>query len=1582
MKKLSWTFAAVLFSTLPLVFGGCYGTIGLASALGSSSSSGGSNQGAVVSDVEVGFAETSPALIQFRLTDVDSTPADVTILFALHGQDPCPPDVPAGEIPVLLQRGKNPCGGELIEVTLTDLLTSPGGVLHKKLWDFAADGQLETVRFSPCVDLEIRVVRDGSILTSAAVRTGVGNDPPSIPQLGVSLGETDEVMGIANLDLIVQDSSQDRVALIAEYLLLDEPGASFRAATTAGGVPPDEIPASSTGRAANFFWDVVADIGLTEHEVQFRIIPDDKTVQGNAATVSFRVDNNSPPQLSIDGGNFILNDDARRGIPLAFRVADGIDGGVGDDVRLVVQFARDPMSFPPLTTGDEDLTSEAIEQLLNDPVRRKEAQIATELPRVFQGKVALSSASDRVRLPELSGSASPLVEKVTTNPDGSRSFLRVRGVLDLLRPSFVPSPILATWSPGNSVQAPVSALPIENGLKALVLEATPEGWRIRSLELATGVEDGVIKTGEGVPQTMTLEQGGGALLLAVEVGPGPSFQIVRVTLPFSASSKIQTLITSDGGAGSPVRGIASLGVEAAVLTAGDALVRLDYPGSLPANLTVLLGPGTLPPSGLRSPWGIALDPLSPGSIFVSENGGDRVLTIHLESLEVNEVRAALPTRGGGRAFSNPESLALERSGTRLLVVTDRVEGDSRREVVGLDLEEGAREVFDVFPVSGEPGYSGSIGDLSTGPSGLRLVALTTQNDLGVGGGVEQTHDLMGAEGTYDSLRQEIVLVDSPEPEIRPGQPWRIQKEIGLVPARRQGTSGVFLWDSSDLLEGGDAFLKATPLDRDPGVEEVAGARLVRADQDVDPVLLPTNVPAMPAQFYRHVAAGDLDADGDLDLVAVSDLVQDDLITVFEQIGPLTFSSNLRTLGSASIRSPEFVVIADLYGDDRKLDFVVANSASSELVVLQQTDPLEFTQRQILGGPGITTSVRCVQVADVDRDGDLDLVSANPDQGSLAIFHKDGSEFGMVPTLIDVAELGSPAFVVVADLNRDGLPDLASADQLNHALVVLFQQTDGEFDGIPLVLTLPDQARPLALVAADLSGDGVLDLACANENAENVTVFFQKDPGVFDASAPLVLGGPMVTGGPRFLTAADLDGDGDLDLVTANSALSPVGNSLSTFFQTLPGEFEAGARLSSERVIAPKSVVASDIDFDGAVDLIATYDSNFGQIQGRVGIFRQERTARLGFKKVDLGDTTLTPNVRFAAASDLDGDGDFDLVTASRTTNELTLFEQIAPRRFLPEQTRLSTGFRPNTISLSDLDGDGDVDIACSNEGDRFKGIDGSLSVFFQSGPGVFDEVTLVLSGPEAGCQFFPEFVSSADVDGDGLLDLVATSQGSMTKGCSSPRDRVTVFLQDESSRFERDPILLEKGLAAPMGVAGADVNGDGLLDLVVANEGTDEIVLFFQNRGGGFTNQSLDLPIGTVPRRVAVADLDGNGRLDILTSNLSSAAVFLQRDDETFDLTTHRLVGNQFFDVDSGDVDDDGDLDLICATEDPDRDGEVLLFLQQSPGEFVRTPRILATSTMKRQRLRSIQVLDLDGDGDLDILTANSTSDDVSIFYQ
>ncbi|MAB78500.1 MAG: hypothetical protein CMJ89_04010, partial [Planctomycetes bacterium] len=203
----------------------------------------------------------------------------------------------------------------------------------------------------------------------------------------------------------------------------------------------------------------------------------------------------------------------------------------------------------------------------------------------------------------------------------------------------------------------------------------------------------------------------------------------------------------------------------------------------------------------------------------------------------------------------------------------------------------------------------------------------------------------------------------------------------------------------------------------------------------------------------------------------------------------------------------------------------------------------------------------------------------------------------------------------------------------------------------------------------------------------LTLFFQSDttPGDFPLEPSLTLMLPT-NSNPESVAAADLDGDGDMDLVSANS------QNLTLFFQsdTKPGEFADPDTLSGD---GPVLVAAADLDGDGDMDLVSAAS---GGASDNLILFFQSDTAP--------GEFIRDPNplsVTFPQSiitTDLDGDGDMDLVSANGSTGDLKCFFQTSPGVFSPDPISLPTGGFPESVAAADLDGDGDMDLVSANGG--------------------------------------------------------------------------------------------------------------------------------------------------------------------------------------------------------------------------------------------------------------------------------------------
>jgi hypothetical protein len=339
----------------------------------------------------------------------------------------------------------------------------------------------------------------------------------------------------------------------------------------------------------------------------------------------------------------------------------------------------------------------------------------------------------------------------------------------------------------------------------------------------------------------------------------------------------------------------------------------------------------------------------------------------------------------------------------------------------------------------------------------------------------------------------------------------------------------------------------------------------------------------PSLYKPYVImAADLDRDGDLDLVVLDE--ESSTVSVLVNNGHATFAP-LRSptpYGFVTGEYPTDGAIADLDGDG-VLDVITSDYHGDSVSVLRGaiaggTYTLEPAASYPTAAGGETSSLA---VADLDGDGALDVIATDPttSEASVLLGNGDGT-LGAARQLpiVDPGTIEPPApfSVAVGDLDGDGVPDAAIADNANDHLVIELGNGDGTFrrGATPAI----DGTAPFGVIAHDLDGDGRLDLIIADRGSDDVNVLRGRGDGTFDA--PIVVSTGAGTG-PYDVTTADVDLDGVPDLITADyltgSATVLRGIGHAKFAKPIDAG-PTGAYCYS--------VVAGDLDGDGKPDLAA------------------------------------------------------------------------------------------------------------------------------------------------------------------------------------------------------------------------------------------------------------------------------------------------------------------------------------------------------------------------------------------------------------
>ncbi len=231
-----------------------------------------------------------------------------------------------------------------------------------------------------------------------------------------------------------------------------------------------------------------------------------------------------------------------------------------------------------------------------------------------------------------------------------------------------------------------------------------------------------------------------------------------------------------------------------------------------------------------------------------------------------------------------------------------------------------------------------------------------------------------------------------------------------------------------------------------------------------------------------------------------------------------------------------------------------------------------------------------------------------------------------------------------------------------------------------------------------------------------------------------------------------------------------------------------------------------------------------------------------------------------AIADVNGDGNPDALTGNYRSNTLSVLLGNGAGGFTLQANAPSTGANssPYSVAIADVNSDGNLDALTANIGTR------TLSVLLGNGAGGF---TLQPNSPSPGANNPPYSVAIADVNGDGKPDALTTNFNTGTLG---------VLLGNGTGGFtlQANAPLIGAG-SYPQTVDIADVNGDGKLDALVANEGSSTLSVLLGNGAGGFTLQANAPSTGanSGPQGMAIADVNGDGKPDALTANAGSSTL-------------------------------------------------------------------------------------------------------------
>ena len=507
--------------------------------------------------------------------------------------------------------------------------------------------------------------------------------------------------------------------------------------------------------------------------------------------------------------------------------------------------------------------------------------------------------------------------------------------------------------------------------------------------------------------------------------------------------------------------------------------------------------------------------------------------------------------------------------------------------------------------------------------------------------------------------------------------------------------------------------------------------------------------------------------------------------------------------------------------------------------------------------------------------------------------------------IDITANTSP------DCNDNGIPD--------------------ECELAPLQFGLREQAItvgrfPRAITFGDFDGDGDNDLVTANKDADtSSTLSFLTN----DGSGSFTRTDLEASVRASSIASADLDGDGALDLVTANFF------TIEIFWNEGDGNFSEPASIEVAR--ATRFVTTGDINQDGLPDLVFTNTSN-DDVSLKLNEGGRSFSAILS---IPVGNYPTA-----AAIEDFNGDQLADILVLNSHDDNITLIPGNGDGTFGEARTFPVGAASPTQLAVADLDLDGDMDLATANRE--------SVSILHNDGNGNLEPVDEFPARPSQ--------ILTADLDGDGDREIAF----------GSARDSAVSILVNVNGRFMTAPVTFPVEFAPGL-LAVCDLNSDGNPEVISAFERFTSVGILWNKDQGAVALDPVLVGMGPAPHAATIGDFDNDGFLDVATGdgNGRSITVFGNTNGT---LRPRRTVaaGEYLNTIDSGDFDGDGDLDLVTGAM---MSSHMQIFDNVGNLVFRREGR-LVTGT----RPFHVQVAELNGDGFPEVVSANEGAGTITVW--
>ena len=719
-------------------------------------------------------------------------------------------------------------------------------------------------------------------------------------------------------------------------------------------------------------------------------------------------------------------------------------------------------------------------------------------------------------------------------------------------------------------------------------------------------------------------------------------------------------------------------------------------------------------------------------------------------------------------------------------------------------------------------------------------------------------------------------------------------------------------------------------------------------------LLSDQIAATGTIAFGNVQSADMDGDGDKDIV-ISQYGADDEISWLENDGG-DFNDFPKHIVSTSTSSVKKLQLIDL-DQDGDIDIVGVDDLADELFWFENDGTgITWTVNTIQSG--ITADGACnFGIADIDSDGDLDIALAACNTNVLYWYENTGGAMTWIQNDTGIVPAGNVYSLAMGDFDLNGSVDIVygTVSGSPHVEIVSNLNGDGSsWSASPVVTSF--LGTVIDIQAHDLDLDGITEIYYHANNGSLYQI-------TYDNFSSSWLSPSIITSSAKGKTSfADIDNDGDLDILVGSSiTLAWIENT-----DSMGGVWTERILLESLPV-AITSVHAVDIDTDGDLEIVvAKNEDGF--------VYAYENLLFHSMPQYDVAaviDSSHTAAYHVVTGL-LNGDQYPDIISANKSNTGMEIFFYAGDGTGSYSLSEIilnvasTIDYSITAIALGDIDNDGDLDIVFAADGsDSIYIIENQMDAGpFAAAKSMGEESLLGANWSSAtniasGVGRSPE-IQLTDINADGNLDIVYLAQVNGT----------VKWLDNDGSWTVVDIGLVSNQTSLKVG----DLNGDGTIDVITGGTSSGGSRLWTNDNGDGLAWTPIIIDALIVPRQIAIADLDNDGDLDVVhgRSSISNIEWLENNGDATFWTRHDTMISTGFtpFEIVVKDYDNNGQLDILVQ----DVSGNISLL---ENNDIATDSWSLSTLTTGLNNPHSLVTLDFDFDGDTDIVSKGSSSSEI-----